>query len=661
MEESNDEILPDTVPSRGHKRKEAASSSKLGEAEPTVTMPNYRERATRSKMGIQSFIKHEDTVEGNIQCPVCNYIICVGEKGCNVITCRNHFPQFLYFCLHCKEICAQEYATCPCSKRNTMTTRTQAQKERNRAAQKNPISIDSSEEDNDAEEKDDDREEKYDEESSEQSSEFVEDESEDGDEEPPSAQATLPSDGDNRTSIKQHITSTGGGSRDDSEINPTGQLNVKEEDIFLTSNARPRVKQEKPHDDSHQEGTSTTLLPMVKQEEAPPGEESETPNSSSGDSAREDPSNYHAQSSSQKEPTRRLRRLRRWRVKNASHDEVQQRPQTQALAGSDSTTEFFLDPIPKKPKGSVAHCPEKIKSLLVGTALSLEFTPPAFFCHGCNCDLQFKKELKRHLRQNKKCTEHVRKNNIVTLKAMEASGKAHPATTKAQMHAPPQMAIKVLGDFKSERALTSAATVIKRHYELALAKQELKDHRASEEMDRLFRETVGEYNQYTSYLGDTLISYDPLDAHVVDAKRNYGGEQLLNLLLLYQCPNHACEGQNKLGVIFSLPIGYGNVLTREYAHECLECYAKNAPLDGRMHCWNTQKASRFFKVGRLSPQLRKSRPLAPAQSQFSAHEVTWNLMKVFDGRIWDAYFYPFQINNPQSGDPYLMVRKRFDS
>lgn len=80
-----------------------------------------------------------DLLEGNVQCPDCASIICVSEKGCNVVTCRNHSPNFLHFCFHCKKVAETEYTICDCPKRNTRQTRAQAQKVRNKKAKENPI------------------------------------------------------------------------------------------------------------------------------------------------------------------------------------------------------------------------------------------------------------------------------------------------------------------------------------------------------------------------------------------------------------------------------------------------------------------------------------------------------------------------------------------
>ena len=74
---------------------------------------------------IRPVVKKEDPVNGFIPCPdrSCNKIISINDKGCNVLTCRNHHPTFLYFCIHCFKPCQDNYSTCGCSKRNTRETR----------------------------------------------------------------------------------------------------------------------------------------------------------------------------------------------------------------------------------------------------------------------------------------------------------------------------------------------------------------------------------------------------------------------------------------------------------------------------------------------------------------------------------------------------------
>ena len=46
-------------------------------------------------------IKNEDKPNGIIKCPRCENGI-VSNRGCNMVTCRVHKPNYFYFCFHCK-------------------------------------------------------------------------------------------------------------------------------------------------------------------------------------------------------------------------------------------------------------------------------------------------------------------------------------------------------------------------------------------------------------------------------------------------------------------------------------------------------------------------------------------------------------------------------
>lgn len=101
----------------------------------------YSKRLKILKMAVP--IKREDIVDGVIKCPRCQVSIVTGDKGCNIITCRNHSPHFVYFCIHCKKVNENgvEYVTCSCESRNTRETRAEAQKRRNKEAKANPIEL----------------------------------------------------------------------------------------------------------------------------------------------------------------------------------------------------------------------------------------------------------------------------------------------------------------------------------------------------------------------------------------------------------------------------------------------------------------------------------------------------------------------------------------
>eukprot|EP00985_Skeletonema_marinoi_P000870 scaffold355_cov161-Skeletonema_marinoi.AAC.3 len=101
-------------------------------------------RANRSKARkIQ--VKHENIKAGDIKCPdpACGRIISHGN-GCKVLICRNHQPQFLYFCAHCKKIGERgsEIIRCDCPYGNTQDDRDVAQEMRNQRSRDNPELVD---------------------------------------------------------------------------------------------------------------------------------------------------------------------------------------------------------------------------------------------------------------------------------------------------------------------------------------------------------------------------------------------------------------------------------------------------------------------------------------------------------------------------------------
>ena len=110
----------------------------------TTQQPNTRVTRSRMRLGVQKILKHENIADGAVKCPECQQIILVADRGCNIITCVNHQPRFLYFCIHCKGVSSSgtEILSCACPSRNTRVTRAQAQKRRNRLAAENPIEID---------------------------------------------------------------------------------------------------------------------------------------------------------------------------------------------------------------------------------------------------------------------------------------------------------------------------------------------------------------------------------------------------------------------------------------------------------------------------------------------------------------------------------------
>ena len=59
-------------------------------------------------------VKVEDKPNGLIKCPKCSTGI-VSNRGCNMMTCKNHKPKWFYFCFHCKKesLSAIPCGTCP--------------------------------------------------------------------------------------------------------------------------------------------------------------------------------------------------------------------------------------------------------------------------------------------------------------------------------------------------------------------------------------------------------------------------------------------------------------------------------------------------------------------------------------------------------------------
>ena len=110
------------------------------EVHPTVPSRVYPSRKPRRVK-----VKHEDADNGLIRCPKCKSGINVSERGCNMITCRNHHDGqgWFYFCYHCrgelKDAMPCFRTTCP--ERNDRESRATAKKRRNEEAAKNPIEL----------------------------------------------------------------------------------------------------------------------------------------------------------------------------------------------------------------------------------------------------------------------------------------------------------------------------------------------------------------------------------------------------------------------------------------------------------------------------------------------------------------------------------------
>jgi len=122
------------------KRKAVNSTRKDDDDEVVVLSENTTEGSRKSSHNAVSvLIKNENPLEGKFKCPKCDNIVVASEKGCNVLTCRNHHPQFFYFCAHCKHECPDGISSCSCPKRNSMKSREVAVGAKNDSNRSNPI------------------------------------------------------------------------------------------------------------------------------------------------------------------------------------------------------------------------------------------------------------------------------------------------------------------------------------------------------------------------------------------------------------------------------------------------------------------------------------------------------------------------------------------
>ena len=140
--------MPETVDLTNYtelSQSEEAEESEVQPGEEVEEQPPKRQR-TGSRPKTRSTIrpvpvKLEDRKNGNIHCPDCGNTIFTSEKGCKLVTCTNHQPQFLYFCVHCGTR-QEPFATslkCKCPGRNTPEDRMRAQEMRNKRARENPV------------------------------------------------------------------------------------------------------------------------------------------------------------------------------------------------------------------------------------------------------------------------------------------------------------------------------------------------------------------------------------------------------------------------------------------------------------------------------------------------------------------------------------------
>jgi hypothetical protein len=125
--------------------------------DPSVGTPKRKglkrtlEPRTSARRAAAPTIKQEDFLNGDINCPSCRCGVPVSEQGCNMITCRSpHHTggSWFTFCYHCRKECP---GALPCLKkcpeRNDKASRLLARELLNKAAERNPIIIDDTEED----------------------------------------------------------------------------------------------------------------------------------------------------------------------------------------------------------------------------------------------------------------------------------------------------------------------------------------------------------------------------------------------------------------------------------------------------------------------------------------------------------------------------------
>jgi hypothetical protein len=125
--------------------------------DPSVGTPKRKglkrtlEPRTSARRAAAPTIKQEDFLNGDINCPSCGCGVPVSEQGCNMITCRSpHHTggSWFTFCYHCRKECP---GALPCLKkcpeRNDKASRLLARELLNKAAERNPIIIDDTEED----------------------------------------------------------------------------------------------------------------------------------------------------------------------------------------------------------------------------------------------------------------------------------------------------------------------------------------------------------------------------------------------------------------------------------------------------------------------------------------------------------------------------------
>ena len=95
----------------------------------------------RSIRNQEPVVKMENLVDGTFSCPSCDGSVLASSRGCNVLTCRNHSPEFFFFCCFCKAECPGGVSACSCARRNDARTRHQVLIERNEASRLNPVDL----------------------------------------------------------------------------------------------------------------------------------------------------------------------------------------------------------------------------------------------------------------------------------------------------------------------------------------------------------------------------------------------------------------------------------------------------------------------------------------------------------------------------------------
>lgn len=109
-------------------------------------------RSARNQIPVAP-VKDENSTKGYFKCPRgCKFSITASERACNVVTCIGdsyyrsetnpyEHPKYLYFCVHCKVECIDNYSTCNCPKKKDKETCERVLQEKNVNNWNNPIAL----------------------------------------------------------------------------------------------------------------------------------------------------------------------------------------------------------------------------------------------------------------------------------------------------------------------------------------------------------------------------------------------------------------------------------------------------------------------------------------------------------------------------------------